>query len=166
MTHPLVAQLRFTRSEWIRGLKDVTAEEAVRRFEPINSISWMIGHLAFQEQMLFIILPQGKAIAPEANKYSFGKPASTPPLDEVWGLWRSITKEADVYLDGVTSERLQVAFEWESPHGDESAGTQMLRVIHHYWYHLGESQAVRQLLGHRDLPVFVGSMEAALYTPE
>lgn len=46
MTHPLVAQLRFTRSEWLRGLQDVTAEEAVRRFEPINSISWMIGHLA------------------------------------------------------------------------------------------------------------------------
>jgi len=28
MPHPLVTQLRFTRAEWIRGLKAVTAEEA------------------------------------------------------------------------------------------------------------------------------------------
>jgi hypothetical protein len=28
MPHPLVTQLRFTRTEWIRGLKAVTAEEA------------------------------------------------------------------------------------------------------------------------------------------
>ena len=26
MPHPLVTQLRFTRSEWVRGLKAVTAE--------------------------------------------------------------------------------------------------------------------------------------------
>ena len=44
MPHPLVTQLRFTRSEWIRGLKPVTAEEAARRFGPINPIAWMIGH--------------------------------------------------------------------------------------------------------------------------
>jgi hypothetical protein len=28
-----VTQLRFTRSEWVRGLKTVTAEEAARRFD-------------------------------------------------------------------------------------------------------------------------------------
>jgi len=51
MIHPLVTQLRFTRSEWLRGLKAVTAEEAARRFGPINPIAWMIGHLAWQEQL-------------------------------------------------------------------------------------------------------------------
>ena len=54
MVHPLVEQLRFTRSEWLRGLKDVTAEEAARRFEPINPIAWMVGHLAWQEQVLLL----------------------------------------------------------------------------------------------------------------
>ena len=39
MTHPLVTQLRFTRGEWIRGLKPVTAAEATRRFAPINPIA-------------------------------------------------------------------------------------------------------------------------------
>lgn len=37
----------------------------------------------------------------------------------------------------------------------------------HYWFHLGESQAVRQLLGHRALPTFVGEIGAeAPYIPE
>jgi hypothetical protein len=54
MPHPLVTQLRFTRSEWIRGLKAVTAEEAARRFGPINPIAWMIGHLAWQEQLYWL----------------------------------------------------------------------------------------------------------------
>ena len=47
MRHPLVTQLRFTRREWVRGLQPVTVEEAARRFGPINSIAWMIGHLAW-----------------------------------------------------------------------------------------------------------------------
>jgi hypothetical protein len=50
MPHPLVTQLRFTRDEFVRGLTGLTDEEARRRFLPINSISWMIGHLAWQEQ--------------------------------------------------------------------------------------------------------------------
>jgi hypothetical protein len=44
MAHPLITQLRFTRDEFVRGLTGLTDEEARRRFEPINSISWMIGH--------------------------------------------------------------------------------------------------------------------------
>ena len=32
----------------------------------------------------------------------------------------------------------------------------LLRVLYHYWYHIGESMAIRQLLGHEKLPQFVG----------
>jgi hypothetical protein len=37
---------------------------------------------------------------------------------------------------------------------------------YHYWFHLGEAFAIRQLLGHRDLPEFVGDMSEAVYRPE
>ena len=50
MTHPLITQLRFTRSEWLRALEGVSDEDARKRFLPMNSISWTIGHLAWQEQ--------------------------------------------------------------------------------------------------------------------
>jgi hypothetical protein len=59
MTHPLVTQLRFTRSEWIRGLEAVTTDEAARRFGPINPIAWMVGHLAWQEQLYWLERAQG-----------------------------------------------------------------------------------------------------------
>ena len=50
MPHPLVDQLRFTRNEFRRALVGLTDEEARRRFQPMNCISWNIGHLAWQEQ--------------------------------------------------------------------------------------------------------------------
>ena len=49
MAHPLVNQLRFTRSEWLRALEGVTEEDACKRLLPMNSIGWMVGHLAWQE---------------------------------------------------------------------------------------------------------------------
>jgi len=54
MTHPLVNQLRFTRSEFRRALKGLSDEEARRRYLPMNCISWNIGHLAWQEQKYFL----------------------------------------------------------------------------------------------------------------
>ena len=80
--HPLVTQLRFTRSEWVRGLRSVTAEEAQRRFEPINPIAWMICHRAWQEQGDFVELARGTIAVPEVKQFGYGKPRSVPPLDE------------------------------------------------------------------------------------
>ncbi len=37
---------------------------------------------------------------------------------------------------------------------------------YHYWFHLGEAHAVRQMLGHKDLPQFVGDMSQAHYRSE
>lgn len=41
-----------------------------------------------------------------------------------------------------------------------SIGTMIQRVIYHYWFHIGESRAVRQLLGHSAPPSFVGNLQA------
>jgi hypothetical protein len=43
----------------------------------------------------------------------------------------------------------------------------MRRITYHYWYHIGEIQAIRQMLGHKDLPEYVGDIESeAPYRPE
>ncbi len=70
--HPLATQLRFTRNEWVRGLRSITAEEAARRFEPINPIAWMIGHLAWQEQRYFVEFAQGTIAVPEVKQFGYG----------------------------------------------------------------------------------------------
>ncbi len=103
MTHPLVLQLRFTRSEFRRALKSVTAEEAQRRFEPMNSISWIIGQLAWQEQLYWLTRAQGITPAPVVNQAASGAPVSNPPLDEMWQAWHTITEAADPWLDTLTS---------------------------------------------------------------
>jgi hypothetical protein len=41
-----------------------------------------------------------------------------------------------------------------------------MRNIYHYWYHTGEAAAVRQMLGHSDLPQFVGDINQVAYRPE
>jgi hypothetical protein len=164
MSHPLVDQLRFTRSEWVRGLEGVTPAEAARRFEPMNSIAWIIGHLAWQEQAYWLQRAQGRTVSAVAERCGFGQPASTPPLAEAWAAWHEVTKAAEAYLDSLTIASLQV--KWERETTTETVGTKVLRTTYHYWYHLGESQAIRQLLGHTNLPTFVGDISNAPYRPE
>ena len=57
--HPLVLQLRFTRAEFLRGVRGVPAEDARRRLGPMNSLGWNVGHLAWQEQRYFLTRAQG-----------------------------------------------------------------------------------------------------------
>jgi uncharacterized damage-inducible protein DinB len=167
MVHPLVEQLRFTRSEWVRGLKDVTAAEAARRFEPINPIAWMVGHLAWQEQRYWLQRAQGITLVEAVMACGFGQPASNPQLAAMWDAWQTITQAADTYLDTLTTAMLTTHYVVNGQTVAESPGTLLYRTIYHYWYHLGEASAVRQLLGHQDLPWFVGDIGVeAPYRPE
>src|SRR5688500_14267373 len=102
MTHPLVDQLRFARSEFQRALDGVTDEEASRRFLPMNCISWNVGHLAWQEQRYWLFGGAGKLLYPEIDKdFRDGAPGGTPPLAETQEAWRAITAAGDPWLDGV-----------------------------------------------------------------
>ncbi len=166
MVHPLVKQLRFTRSEWIRGLEGVSAEDAVKRLQPMNCISWMVGHLASQEHRFWCVWGQDKVIAPEVDQFKFGQPASTPHIDEVWALWHTVTKAADFFLDDLTTENLLEHLVVDDEPLKDNTGTLLQRMTYHYWYHLGEGLAVRQILGHSDLPQFVGNMSNATYQPD
>ena len=159
MTHPLVTQLWFARSEFVRCLEGISGEEARRRLGPMNCISWMVGHLASQEHYLWLELAQEIEIAPQLHELvGYGRPATTPPMDEMWALWRKITEAADNYLVTVTADTLNTPLRWQDEHTYEDVGTSLLRNIYHYWFHLGEAHAVRQMLGHADLPQFVGDM--------
>jgi len=167
MTHPLVKQLRFARSEFVRGLEGVTPAEGLVRFEAMNSLGWTIGHLANQENFYWVYLAQGVTIAAELRRLvGTGRPASTPPLDEMWDAWREVTAAADTYLDTVTREQLTHHFPFSTSTWKENVGTLLLRNAYHYWYHLGEGMAVRQMLGHTDLPQFVGNMGALTPAPD
>ncbi len=163
--HPLVTQLHFARREFRRCLEGVSAEDAVRRFEPMNCISWIVGHLASQEHYLWVISAQGINLAPGLRDLvGFGRPASTPPLDEMWSHWHSITQAADRFLLALGDEDLSARHVRDGL--GEDVGKSLLRNIYHYWFHTGEAHAIRQMLGHGELPQFVGYMTDVLYTAE
>jgi hypothetical protein len=168
MTHPLVSQLRFTRSEFKRALEGVSDDDARKRIAPMNCISWNIGHLAWQEQRYWLWRLQDKVLLPKLNeKFCFGCPAHYPPLDEMWRMWNTIVDAADPFLDTITTEDLLREHPLkEDPSVSFTAGSLIQRVLYHYWYHTGENMAIRQMLGHSDLPAFVGNIDQeAPYKP-
>jgi len=167
MTHPLVSQLRFTRSEFRRGLEGLTGEDARRRLPPLNCISWNVGHLAWQEQKCFLYGGQKKILLPEVDKaYAYGAPACTPPLDEVLSAWQAVTAAVDPWLDALTTEDLLDTIVLDAGVGPYMLGSLLQRVIYHYWYHNGENLAIRQALGQTNLPQFVGDVDRdAPYRP-
>jgi uncharacterized damage-inducible protein DinB len=168
MPHPLVSQLRFTRHEWLRAMRGVDEADGRIRLEPMNSISWIVAHLAWHEQWYWLRHAQDSDLFPGLGDLAgSGRPASTPPLGEMQTTWRAITRAADPYLDTLTSEMLQEHFTWHGRVRQESIGTMLQRLVYHYWFHTGEILAIRQLLGHRELPEFVGDIGAkGPYRPE
>ena len=163
MTHPYVNQLRFARSEFVRCLDGLTDKDARQRLLPMNCISWMIGHLTTQEQFYWVYLAQGKVLYPHLYELvGNGRPASTPPLADMWQAWHDVTTAADEFLDTITPEMLATHLIQDENQSRETVGIMLLRTTYHYWFHTGEAHAVRQQLGHSDLPQFVGNMSTVV----
>lgn len=164
MSHPLVTQLHFARDEFQRCLDGVSPEDAAQRILPMNSISWIVGHLADQEHRYWVMAAQDKVVEPRLNDIvGHGKPASTPDLSEMWAAWRRVTQAADVFLDALTPDLLAEYPTYQGRKLKEPYGMLLLRNICHYWFHIGEAHAIRQQLGHPDLPQFVGDMSSVRF---
>ena len=168
MPHPLVEQLRFTRSEWLRGLDGVSEDDGSRHFAAMNCISWNVGHLAWQEQRYWLHRAQGKLPFPKlVELYAYGAPMSTPSFAEMLDIWTRVTIDADAFLDACTTDSLQTELLLDGKPVGQTVGSGMRRMTYHYWYHIGEIQAIRQMLGQSDLPEYVGNIEQeAPYRPE
>ena len=137
MAHPLVDQLRFTRGEWLRALDGVPEADGVRRL---------------------LTRLQGLTPVPEAAELAAtGGPASTPPLGAAMAAWHTVTSAADPALDSLDTTALQ---QWmPNAPTPRLVGTTIQRVTYHYWSHIGEIIAIRQILGHAGVPEFVGDLD-------
>ena len=168
MAHPLVDQFRFPRSEWLRCLQGLSEEDGGRHFGRMNCISWTVGPLAWHEQRTWLIRPQDTILFPRLNvEFAVGAPMSTPSLKEMLEMWQAVAKAANPFLDSLTTKKLLTELPLEGQAVGQSIGSAMRRITYHYWYHIGEMQAIRQLLGQSDLPEYVGDIETeAPYRPE
>lgn len=160
MPHFLVDQFRFTRSEWLRSLEGLTDEDAVQVVGRMNCISWIVGHMAWHEQRYWLTLAQERTPHPALNDLvASGGPPSSPSLREMRTVWEDVVAQADPFLDELTAERIHDILQQHGPIWVQSIGSGLQRMIYHYWFHTGEILAIRQMLGHSDLPEFVGEIE-------
>lgn len=165
--HPLVTQLRFARTELLRVLEGLSAEDAERRLLPMNSISWMLGHLANHEGSFWLLIAQGDGSYRWLhNMVATGKPASTPPLADMLAVWQEITAKADPFLDTITADTITTSLDWKGQPYKENLGSMLAHLIYHYFFHIGEAHAARSLMGHQDLPDFVSEMDGYFWTAE
>ena len=157
VTHPLVDQLRFARSEWRRGLRGVPESDGARRFEPMNSIGWIVAHMAWHEQRYWLTRMTDTTPVPALNDIAAnGAPATTPSLRAMLKAWASVTTAADPVLDRMDETAMHRSLVGTPP---RLIGTALLRVTYHYWFHTGEILAIRQMLGHPGRPEFVGDID-------
>lgn len=163
MTHPLVEQLRFTRSEFKRALRKFPEEDGQKRLGPMNSAGWIVAHMAWHEQRYWLDRLVGEKPAPEVERQATGNKATTPPLGEMLAAWTTITKAADPHLDALDEGRMHESLPGTPP---RLIGTALLRVTYHYWFHTGEILAIRQMLDHPRRPEYVGNIDdKAPYRP-
>ena len=144
---------RFALSEFRRGLEGLTNEEAQVRVEKadgtrMNAISWTVGHISGQWLALRARVT-GETLPEVLAKYRSGPDAdpTPPPLDSVLALIQRAEQGTDWIDDGVLAE----------PTREVNMGTSLLRAILHTWFHAGEINAVRQMLGHPEI-TFVGQL--------
>jgi len=161
MAQPLIDQLRFTRGEWLRALDGVPEADGVVRLQPMNSMSWIVYHLAWHEQRSFLTQLQGITPVPAANDHGVnGRPASTPPLADALHAWHAVIAASDPALDRLDAAGLAAWMPNTRQPKTRLIGSVVLRVIYHYWVHIGEITAIRQILGHEAVPEFVGDLDA------
>lgn len=157
MTHQLVLQLQFVREKWLSGLAGLSNEEAQNRLGDANSISWMVGHLAWLEQLTWIEISQSQTVSDMLHTFDWNNGPSTPELNTVQAAWDEVTAVSDEYLNTLTEEDMtKILYRGEASMGN--IGTMLRRQIWHYWYHLGEMQAIRSVMGHKNQPPYIGPM--------
>ena len=139
--------------------------DGAKRVMPMNSISWIVGHLAWHEQRYWLTRLADTTPVPLLNEIvASGGPATTPPLRDMLKAWKRITKAADPHLDQLGPADLLESLPGSPP---RLVGNAIRRVTYHYWFHIGEILAIRQILDHPNRPEFVGNIDdRAPYRPE
>ncbi len=145
---------RFALSEFERGLQGLTDEEARTRVTKAdgtqtNAISWTVGHIAGH----WLSRPS------RLQRFAPGTDDPTPPplaealklLDESKASIAGIARADEALLSSKPGGGL----------GEESLGTALMRAVLHTWFHAGEINAVRQMLGQPAI-AFVGPMVGKL----
>ena len=158
-THELAG---FALSEFQRGLEGLTEEEVQTRTAKadgtqMNAISWIVGHIASHWLSVAAYATQGEPPTAMRERFLGRNADPTPPslsgALQLLGNARAATEWTSTADDALLSTTCR-----DSPVSRQgNVGTALMRAILHTWFHAGEINSVRQMLGHAEIP-FVGTM--------
>ena len=158
-----IEMARFALSEFERGLTDLTDEEARIRVAKadgtqMNAISWIVGHIS-SHWLLLAASARQEGRPSSLRPFASGPSAdpTPPPLGDVLKL----LEDARAATDWVISADDTLLSRQLGPDSGENLGTALLRAFQHTWFHIGEINAIRQILGHPEIG-FVGRMTGIL----
>lgn len=163
--YPPVDMARFTFSEFERGFAGLTEEEATTRLEKrdgtqMNAPTWTVKHISVP--WLFVSMLATGAQMPDGMGSYFGPGADpTPPsVEDAFALLAQAKSTTEAWLPQATDEMLS---QKRAPgrNAQENTGTILLRAMLHTWFHTGEINATRQLLGHPEIQ-FIGQLQGEL----
>ena len=142
---------RFALAEFARGVEGLTDDEARTRLTKadgtqMNAISWIAGHIAGH----WLRRPA------RLDRFDFGSNDATPPsLEEALQLLGEA--QATIAAIGNADDALLSSKPGGGRDPGENIGTAIMRAVLHTWFHTGEINAIRQMLGHPEIS-FVGQM--------
>src|SRR3990172_4641100 len=140
---------RFALAEFERGIEGVSPEEALVRLKKadgslMNAISWTIAHIS-THWLTTLAYAKKEPSTPNWRRFVGREADPTPlPLDEAKQML-AVAKEAAEWWAGADGSALS----YKRDDRPERAGTGLMRVILHTWFHMGEMNAIRQMLGHK-----------------
>jgi uncharacterized damage-inducible protein DinB len=156
---------QFAISEFERGLAGVTGEEAIVRLpkaddSKMNSISWTMGHIATTWLFDQALMTGERLDLGDRMYFGPGADPTPPTLEEMRDMWGRAKTLTEAWLPLADNELLSSKRDF-GPQKSEHLGTQLLRAVFHTWFHTGEINAMRQMLGHPEIG-FVGPMLGSL----
>ena len=148
--------------EFHRGIDGLTPAEVLVRHEKadgstMNAISWIVAHVAAHWANACALATGAEPNAP------LPPPDGAPPdYADALALLRTATDDLE-WVSAASDERMTTRY---ARLGNEMVGTFLMRAVLHTWFHTGEINAIRQLLGHPEIR-FVGAFDGALdWVPE
>jgi hypothetical protein len=143
--------------EFRRGLEGLTPDEAQLRQEKadgsrMNAISWTVQHIGAHWANARLV-----ALGMPLERPNPPRDGTPPAFEDARAIFDKATADL-TWIDTAGDERMSVRFPQAN---NESAGTFLARAILHTWFHIGEINAVRQLLGHPPMD-FVGDLHGRL----
>lgn len=159
--HHLVRYLQHVRRELRRAVDGMTVADLERRVGGINSVAWMVGHLAWQEQGYWLT-SRGEPAVADLHAFGHARPEAPPRFGELFDVWVRVTAAADPWLVGLQDEDLRAHLQGRRLFDEENIGTLLTRTSSHYYLHIGQITAIRKLLDY-PVPGFVGPQTGAAF---